>query len=769
MLVYSYLCNPKEVNTEYRLPDGRRHSTANKPLSMLKRLYIIGLAALLLAACSETKYVPEGKYLLDRVKVVSDTKAPGINTSEFKSYVRQRGNSRWFSATKIPLATYSLSGRDTTRWINRMLRNMGEAPQLYDSASTQQSRKSLQTRMQNLGYLRSTVDVSNKIKGKKVVTTYTLRPGKPYYLHRISYDIQDTAIARMLDKTKALENGLRPGMMFNADNLDAERKRITQLLANRGYYRFNKDFISYRADSVAGSQAVDLTLVLHPYRDNQVSDRPHQIYTIGTITYHNNNQEDSIIPLRRKVLVNNTFLTEGELYSAQGLQSTYNHFGRLGAIRYTNISFHERPDEHVLDCDITVIPNKVSTISFQPEGTNTAGDLGAAVSLTYQNRNIFRGSENLTIQLRGAFEAIKGLEGYANSNFEEYSAEARLTFPRFIAPFLARSFRRRINAVSEVSLMYDLQNRPEFHRRVFAVGWRYKWNDQRHHDRYQLDLLDLNYISMPWISQTFRTEYLDNTDSRNSILRYNYENLFIMKTGLGYTYNNGRWAIKANIETAGNLLNLITKTLKFHVNGDGQRTFLDVAFAQYVRGNFDFTRNLQFDYNNQLVLHFGLGIAYPYGNSTMLPFEKRYFSGGANSVRGWSVRSLGPGKFVGTDGRIDFINQTGDLKLDMNIEYRAYLFWKFSGALFVDAGNIWTLREYADQPGGQFKFTEFWKQLAVSYGLGIRLNFDYFIVRFDMGMKAVNPAYSARREHLPLLYPKLSRDFAFHFAVGLPF
>jgi len=746
-----------------------RHSTANKPLSMLKRLYIIGLAALLLAACSETKYVPEGKYLLDRVKVVSDTKAPGINTSEFKSYVRQRGNSRWFSATKIPLATYSLSGRDTTRWINRMLRNMGEAPQLYDSASTQQSRKSLQTRMQNLGYLRSTVDVSNKIKGKKVVTTYTLRPGKPYYLHRISYDIQDTAIARMLDKTKALNNGLRPGMMFNADNLDAERKRITQLLANRGYYRFNKDFISYRADSVAGSQAVDLTLVLHPYRDNQVSDRPHQIYTIGNITYHNNNQEDSIIPLRRKVLVNNTFLTEGELYSAQGLQSTYNHFGRLGAIRYTNISFHERPDEHVLDCDITVIPNKVSTISFQPEGTNTAGDLGAAVSLTYQNRNIFRGSENLTIQLRGAFEAIKGLEGYANSNFEEYSAEARLTFPRFIAPFLARSFRRRINAVSEVSLMYDLQNRPEFHRRVFAVGWRYKWNDQRHHDRYQLDLLDLNYISMPWISQTFRTEYLDNTDSRNSILRYNYENLFIMKTGLGYTYNNGRWAIKANIETAGNLLNLITKTLKFHVNGDGQRTFLDVAFAQYVRGNFDFTRNLQFDYNNQLVLHFGLGIAYPYGNSTMLPFEKRYFSGGANSVRGWSVRSLGPGKFVGTDGRIDFINQTGDLKLDMNIEYRAYLFWKFSGALFVDAGNIWTLREYADQPGGQFKFTEFWKQLAVSYGLGIRLNFDYFIVRFDMGMKAVNPAYSARREHLPLLYPKLSRDFAFHFAVGLPF
>jgi outer membrane protein assembly factor BamA len=371
--------------------------------------------------------------------------------------------------------------------------------------------------------------------------------------------------------------------------------------------------------------------------------------------------------------------------------------------------------------------------------------------------------------LRGAFEAIKGLEGYNNTNFQEYSAEARLTFPRFIAPFLASSFRRRVNATSEVALLYDLQNRPEFRRRVLSAAWRYKWNDQNHHDRYQVDLLDLNYISMPWISETFKKEYLDNNNSRNSILRYNYENLFIMKVGFGYAYNNGNYAIKANVETAGNLLQLASKTLRFHQNDEGQYTFLDVAYAQYARGVFDFTRNVRLDYNNQLVFHIGFGIAYPYGNSRILPFEKRFFSGGANSVRGWSVRSLGPGKFISTDGRIDFINQTGDMKLDLNMEYRAKLFWKFAGALFVDAGNIWTIREYAEQPGGQFKFSEFLQQLAVGYGLGIRLNFDYFIIRFDMGMKAVNPAYETEREHFPILYPKLSRDFAFHFAVGLPF
>ena len=239
--------------------------------------------------------------------------------------------------------------------------------------------------------------------------------------------------------------------------------------------------------------------------------------------------------------------------------------------------------------------------------------------------------------------------------------------------------------------------------------------------------------------------------------------------GANSNYGTNAYTIRTGIETSGNLLYGLCNLFGTSRNSLDQYTLLNIAYAQYAKADFDFSKSFRFDDRNSLALHLGFGIAYPYGNSTILPFEKRYFSGGANSVRGWSVRSLGPGKFVGTDGRIDFINQTGDMKLDMNMEYRAKLFWKFGAALFVDAGNIWTLRNYPEQPGGQFKFSEFWKQLAVSYGFGLRLNFDYFIVRFDMGMKAVNPAYETRKEHYPLLYPKLSRDFAFHFAVGLPF
>lgn len=733
-----------------------------------KYIYIIFLTVLM-SACSVTKYVPDGDYLVDKVDVKTDSKRKDINTGNLKSYVRQKGNSRWFSAVKIPLATYSLSGRDSTKWINRTLKAMGEPPVLYDSLRTIQSCNDLRAELRNEGYLSADVEVKTKRKGKKIDLTYILHPGDAYYINNVEYDIRDSVIARLLHTDNPANRKLKTGMKFNVDALDRERKRLTEIIVNKGHYRFHKEFITYRADSVAGSKNIDVTLTLHLYRTNHIADTLHTCYTIRNVAYASGDADDDVIHLRPNVMKNNTFIESNDLYSSKDLQKTYNHFGRLQAIKYTNISFKEVPDSNMLDCDIQISTNKPSTISFQPEGTNTAGDFGAAATLTYQNRNMFRGSEVFSIELRGAYEAIKGLEGYTNENFEEYSVETRLMFPRFIAPFLSRGFRRRNTATSEVSLLYDLQNRPEYHRRVLSLAWRYKWNDTNHHDKYQIDLLDLNYVFMPWISGKFREDYLDNANSRNAILRYNYEDLFIMKFGFGFSYNNGLYALKTNIETAGNLLNASAGMLKFSKNELGMYKLFNIAFAQYVKGDFDYTHNIRFDYNNALVFHFGLGIAYPYGNSNILPFEKRYFSGGANSVRGWSVRGLGPGKYTGRDGNIDFINQTGDMKVDLNMEYRAHLFWKLNGALFVDAGNIWTLRSYEEQPGGVFKFSEFLKDLAVSYGWGVRFNFDYFILRFDFGMKAINPAREDHRGHYPLLHPRLSRDLTFHFAVGLPF
>lgn len=726
-----------------------------------------GIAGLILSSCSASRDMPEGQVMLNKVSVVADGKYPDVNPSQLKNYVRQKGNSRWFSAVKIPLGVYAMAGEDTTKWINRTLRNMGEAPVVYDTLQARLSCENLQRALQNLGYLDSQVELYTEVKGKKLNAVYVLHPGAPYFIRNVSYDIRDSLIARLLagDVHK-----LNQGDKLNVDNLNQERSRITAYLQDNGYFRFHKEFINFRVDTVQSTHKADVTLLLRPYRTSDIQDTLHTRYTVRNIDYASGDPQDSVIHLRKNVLRENTFIREGKPYSASGLQNTYNHFGRLGAVKYTNISFEQDPDSALLDAHIQLQTNKPSTLSFQPEGTNTAGDLGAAASLTYENRNLFRGSESFSVQVRGAYEAIRGLEGYSNQDYIEYSVESRLSFPRFMMPFLSSEARRRTIATSELSLTYDTQNRPEFHRRVLSAGWRYKWSPLSSRNQYQFDLLNLNYVFMPWISDTFRKEYLDNPTNYNAILRYNYEDLFIMKTGFGFSYNDGKTAIKTNIETAGNLLSLGSAIFGGNKDDLNQYKVFNIAYAQYIKGDIDYTHHLISGYNDQLVFHVGLGIAYPYGNSIILPFEKRYFSGGANSVRGWSVRSLGPGRYKDKDGNINFITQTGDIKLDLNLEYRTHLFWKFGGALFIDAGNIWTIRDYPSQPDGQFQIQNILKDLAVSYGMGLRLNFDYFIIRFDMGMKAVNPAYKTEDEnHFPLIHPRLSRDFAFHFAVGLPF
>ena len=724
--------------------------------------------ALLFGACSVSRDLPEGTYMLDKVKVMTDGSYDDINPSQMKNYVRQKGNARWFSAIKIPLGVYAMAGKDSS-WINRTLRQMGEAPVIYDTLLARQTCEDLQLALKNKGYLDAQVELFINTHRRKIDALYVLHPGRPYFINDYSTVIQDSVIAKLIAHRKPL---LHNGLQFSTDALNTERSHLTTYLQDQGYFRFHKEFITYQAHKDTARHEVGLTMVLHPYRANsEAKDTLHSRYWIRDIHYESGTQNDSIIHLRPSVLKENNFLVSGKTYSSTQLQNTYNHFGRLGAVRYTNISFQPVADSRLLDTRIQIQTNKPSTISFQPEGTNTAGDLGAAVSLTYQNRNIFKGSETFTMKVRGAYEAIRGLEGYSNQDFIEYSIEGRLNFPRFIIPFLSAESRRRNIATSEVSLMYDSQDRPEFHRRVLSSAWRYMWKRQGRLDSYRFDVLDLNYVFMPYISETFKNEYLDNPSNSNVILRYNYEDLFIMKMGFGYTYNNGRLALKTNVETAGNLLGLGNAIFGGAKNSNDQYKVFGIAYAQYVKGDVDFARNLLGrSTNDQLVFHVGFGIAYPYGNSTVLPFEKRYFSGGANSVRGWTVRSLGPGRYKDKDGKINFITQTGDLKLDLNLEYRTHLFWKFNGAAFLDAGNIWTIRNYEEQPGGQFTWKGLVTDLAVSYGLGLRLNFDFFVLRFDFGMKAINPAYQTEDEaHYPLIHPLFSRDFAFHFAVGMPF
>lgn len=761
-----------------------------------KYIYIV-VTALLLVGCSVSKFVPEGKYLLDEVHISSDNKE--IKSSGMYSYVRQKPNSKWFSLVKLPMYIYCSSGKDSTKWINKILRKMGDAPRIYDARVAEETRMQILGAVQNKGYLGAQVSLEEKIKKNKLDTYYRISSGKPYIISSIDYNVEDYVIRDLL-MNDSIHSGLKVGERFDVNQLEEERNKITQFLLNRGYYRFNKDYITFQADTVNGTYRIDLTMNIGLNNmPNSSETSLHRQYSIRNVNYLmdvdyslNNGVNldtmsygginilyDKKLFLRPGVIDSHNRIVSGKLYSNRDVMSTYSSLSRLGILKYSNIRFveHLENDSAYLDAFVSLSKNKNKMLSFQVEGTNSAGDLGAAASVTYTHRNLFKGSETFTIKVRGAYEAVTGLEGYANNNYTEYGVESSLDFPEFMFPFLTSDFKKRVNAKSEVSIKYNWQIRPEFERTLASAAWSYRWNSGRRAN-HRLDVLDINYIYMPYRSNTF-IEYLNYMDEVNPLLRYSYEDLFIVRLGYTYTYNSAgvttqqtakksSYSIRFNIEESGNLIYGFSKLIHKKPSDGESFRMGNISFAQYVKTDFDFAKNIMIDDRNSLVFHIATGVAIPYGNSKSLPFEKLYFSGGANSVRGWSVRSLGPGRYHGNSGSLDYVNHTGDIKLDLNVEYRTHLFWKLNGAAFIDAGNVWTLKSRYSDDTGQFAFNRFYKEIAVSYGLGVRFDLDFLILRFDGGMKAINPMESGA-DRFPVIRPDFSRDFAFHFAVGYPF
>lgn len=766
---------------------------------MRKRLitYLPFILVIAIVSCSPQKFIKDGEYLLSDVQVSSDN-SDSVKVGYLRSYVRQNPNSKWFSKWKVPLSIYSLSSSKSDKGINKFLRKIGEAPVVYDESLQIATENDFLRAMQNQGYFNANVSVNKKVKKKKISLDYHITPGQRYSIDSIFYDIPDRKIGQIVF-ADTMNSLLHNGMPFNINELNAERKRITQLLQDNGYYKFNHDYILYQADTCNRSMSSRVTLKILPYRNNGYVGE-HKQFRIGEIQYlvHDTQHKSSALndsteylnskfyynkrlPLRKKLIARTSSLIPDELYRESKIHSAYRRLGRLRALRYSNIRLVERnvPDSNSLLCQVNLNCNRPASVSFEVEGTNSAGDLGAAGTLSFQHLNLFRGSEVFTMKLRGAYEAITGLQGYSDENYVEFGAEASLNFPIFLIPFMSSAKRHSSSASSEIVLQYNTQNRPEFKRRVASMIWRYRWNSMQQKFSHKFDLLEVSYVYMPWISAKFKHDYIDSIGYSNAILKYNYEDLLITKLGYSFTYNSlgnrqnvGEYglnatSVKFNVESSGNLLYGFSTLANAQRNSDGKYSVLNIAYAQYVKADLDVAKSIAIDTKNSLALHLAVGFAYPYGNSTILPYEKRYFSGGANSVRGWGVRQLGPGNYKGGNTNIDFLNQMGDIKLDASIEYRTFLFWKFCGAVFVDAGNIWTIRSYRETPGGEFRLNDFYRQIAVAYGVGLRLNLDYFVLRFDGGMKAVNPALGEK--HYPILSPSFSRDFSFHFAVGLPF
>ena len=766
---------------------------------------IIIVLVVMTTACSSTKHVPQGKLLLDKVKINVTDPHKDVEASQLANYLRQNANHRVLGGLKLQLALYNIAGRDSANWFNRWIKRVGTPPVIYDSALTVASADQLHMALSNRGFMNNVVtyQVEADSAKRKARVNYDITLGEPYFIRSIDYDIPDEDLRDIILADTARFT-VHEGDLLNYNRLDEWRQNITENLRNHGYYAFNNEYITFMADTAAGSKAVDLTLNSRdPYRnDHMPYYTEHEPFYVRDVVYvtdydpvemHDAFWDTDTVTLlsgikiiegpdrylRHDVLDECNHIEPGQLYNAEAITRTYRALGRLNILKQINIDVRplgEVDGVLMVDAYVLLSPDKSQTVSVSLEGTNSEGDLGFGVGLDYEHRNIFKGAEVLSAKAKVSYESISGnLSGLINNNYSEYSTELGLTFPKFMFPFLKRSFKRKIQASTAFTVNFDYQARPEYTRIIAGGSWRYQWTERSRRMAHTLTLVDVSVISVPKYNEEFFKRIT------NPLLFYSYQDHLIMRMGYNFYRTNkaemnvlqmGRFqrnvfTIRANAETAGNLLYGLSHLTGQKADADGSYKAMGIRYSQYFKADADYSFTHYFDHRQSVAFHVGAGVAVPYGNSDVLPFEKRFYSGGANSVRGWGVRTLGPGSYDSNNNLSKFIYQCGDIRFDVNLEYRAKLFWVVELGLFMDAGNIWTIKNYEDQPGGVFKFNKFYEQIAAAYGAGIRLDFKYFLVRVDMGMKAHNPA--SGQEHWPLLHPRFKRDSEFHFSVGYPF
>ncbi len=764
--------------------------------------YISLLIIVLLSACSATKYVPENKYLLDNVRIKSDIK--NFKSTELKTFLRQTPNSKMFDLISFNLGIYNLSGNNTDVWINRFLKRIGNPPIIFDSTLTERSEVELQRFFKNKGFENAQVESSVVFNKRKAKVTYNIISNNPYVINTIEYRIQDPIIKDLIEKDSS-SSLIRKGNLFDVDVLDNERVRITRLLRNNGYYYFNKEYVRFLADSSLNTNSVDVIIRIRKMertgKRNTVLRSNHEVFSINSITYilvndvldingytNQKTKKDTLFYKDKRIIYNNlfinpsilddnTFITIGDNYSEYDTEKTYRRINNLHVSQFLRIDFSETPllsdSIRKLDCTILLTPSNNQSFAIEAEGTNSAGDFGIAGKFGYTHRNAFTGGEKFGLQLRASNEAIGSIRNILSYSAWEIGGETTLQFPRLMFPFVDRDFQRNSNANTEFNLNYSYQTRPDFARTIAGIGLKYRWDSYHQSNMFHtLDFLDLSYVYLPpySISDEFRNKYLNSS----TLLKYSYEDHLILRTGYSFSYTskllqqrrNG-FSAKAGIETAGNSFYGIASLLKTPKQ-ENSYVIGNIKFSQYIKldGEYSYTQFL--DPSNRIVYHIAMGIGIPYGNSSILPFEKRYYGGGANSVRGWQVRTLGPGSY-NNNGITDYMSQSGDMRADFNIEYRTKLVWLLELGAFIDAGNVWTLLPYGEQVGGNFDINNIYKEIALGYGIGIRFDFSYFLLRLDWGIKAYDPSKIGSDAWRFSSNWNIMKDTALHFAVGYPF
>ncbi|MCW3804109.1 BamA/TamA family outer membrane protein [Plebeiibacterium marinum] len=764
----------------------------------MKNIFFYIVLFLLVTGCSTVKHVPDNHYLLDKVEVHSS--ARNIPKEKFKPYIKQNQNVRILGMFKFHLWLYNLAGKDSTKGINKWLKRIGEEPVLFDDFLSAQTASQLKLFMYNKGYYHSDVDTIIKKKRKKAKVEYKINSGRQFEINEIGFRAEDAVIDSLIQEEVG-NSLLKKGKPFDVSIHDAERERIMRILKDKGYYGFSKEFVYFKVDTTVGNYMVNDSVLIKSIRKQNAGGKDflyeHPLYKINDVFFRMNfdshralNEKEDYysrfdtlvygdfnflyidnLKVKPEVLVNSTFISPGQLYQADRVDKTKALLSGLKLYRFINIRFEELTEEDeedgnkLLNCYIQLMPAKFQSYSIDIEGLNSSGNLGAGGNLEYKHKNLFKGAEEFTFNIGGSMQ--KQLTRQKEQfNTTEFGVETSIVFPKFWMPFKIKRFRQRFNPKTSLSAAYNYQHRPDYTRTIANGKISYLWNSSKRVS-HQVTPIGVNFVLIP----TIDSDFLD--DIEGNYLWYSYQDHLVTNTTYSIVYNQQEvdkrkdfWYVNWNLEEAGNFLNMWSSVFS-EKPAEDYYTVLGIRYAQYVQSDIDIRYHHYLNKINSLAYRFHLGVGYPYGNYKVLPFEKRYFAGGANSLRAWPVRGVGPGSYSADDA--DYFNQTGDIKLEVNAEYRFKLFWILEGALFLDVGNIYTIRSDISPEGGLFRFNDFTEKLAVGTGMGMRFDFKYFIFRLDTGMKLRDPVEIKGERWIPGSRKYVWDDFAFNFAIGYPF
>lgn len=724
------------------------------------RIYLIILAALSVISCSTVRVLQDGQYRLaeNDIEVTNDRH---FNSNQLQPYIKQKPNSYFIFGWNPFLSVYNWSNGKGKGW-DKLVQKIGVAPVVYDAELVETSISNMENHLEYLGYYDSKVESQIKVKRKKVKVTYEVTLGKRYPISDIVIDLPETGEFTADFQSDTALMTIRPGDYLSEAALEKETERASALIRDKGYYTFNKNHFFFEADTLNQNGTALLKMTVNEYTRNETAREAQPIrkffFKDVSISY------PTSMKVREKVLRELNTIEPGAPYSPETVNNTYSRLSSLRMFSSVNIGMTQA-DTNSVDCLITLAQSKTQGFQVNLEGsTNSSGLLGVSPQLSYYHKNIFRGGEWLNLSFMGNFQFK--FKDDIRSN--EFGVSAGLSFPKFF-PLPYRFFDGAIPR-TEINLSYNYQDRPEYTRNILSTTYGYNGN-LGNRFFYQAYPLQLNVVKLLNLDPEFY-----DTLAADPFLRNAYQDHFDLGSGLTLYYTTNAESVpketyfysRLQFDIAGNMLSLFKPAMRKDDNGAGM--LWNTPFSQFVRAELTLGRTWVWGRNSgqSLATRLVAGAGYAYGNSNALPFEKHFYGGGANSLRGWQVRTVGPGT-APMDSSFVIPNQTGDMKLEANIEYRFKMFWKVAGAVFADAGNVWTLKNDDSVTGQQsiFRWDTFGESIAMNWGVGLRLDFNFLILRLDLGMKIHDPA---REQKWVNPADWLHRDnYALHFGVGYPF